>query len=132
MFILFNTFHRDIRVSRVMWNDFHSYFNACSEMLNDLTIPDRYPLPYIHDFSLNLVRCMIFSKIDLMRAYHQIPNAPYIYTKRPLPPHLGCLSFYVSFQRFMNQVLRNLNYVFRSLTYLLIARVILLSSTKQT
>jgi hypothetical protein len=37
------------------------------------TIPDRYPVRNIRDVSQQLFGCSIFSKIDLVRAYNQIP-----------------------------------------------------------
>lgn len=41
--------------------------------LNAITTPDRYPVPYIQDVTNILHGKNIFSKIDLQRAYHQIP-----------------------------------------------------------
>jgi len=44
--------------------------------LNARTIPDRYPVPNIQDYSHRLFGCTTFSKIDLVRAYHHIPVHP--------------------------------------------------------
>lgn len=41
--------------------------------LNNSTVPDRYPLPHIMDLTALLERTTIFSKVDLVKAYHQIP-----------------------------------------------------------
>ncbi|GFO18790.1 Pol polyprotein, partial [Plakobranchus ocellatus] len=44
--------------------------------LNASTDDDRYPLPHIQDFNNHLAGCKVFSKLDLIRGYHQIPMAP--------------------------------------------------------
>ena len=40
--------------------------------LNEVAIPNRYPVPHIQNFSANLAEAQVFSKIDLVREYHQI------------------------------------------------------------
>jgi Reverse transcriptase (RNA-dependent DNA polymerase) len=41
-----------------------------------ITVPDRYPLPNLMDLSANMDGCTVFSKIDLVKAFHQVPIAP--------------------------------------------------------
>ncbi len=43
--------------------------------LNAHTLPDRYPISHIQDFNYFLENSTIFSVIDLVRAYNQIPMA---------------------------------------------------------
>ncbi len=40
---------------------------------NLVTTPDKYPLPNMQDLSNGLQGCTVFSKIDLVKGYHQIP-----------------------------------------------------------
>lgn len=41
--------------------------------LNNCTIPDRYPIPDLRDCTNHLSGKSVYSKIDLVRAYHNIP-----------------------------------------------------------
>lgn len=91
-------------------------------MLNARTVPNRYPLRHIHDFAHNIAGCKVFSTIDLVNAYHQIPVFEEDIKKIAITTPFGlfefpCLTFGLrnavqTFQRFVDEVTRGLDFVY--------------------
>lgn len=99
--------------------------------LNSVTIPDRYPIAHIQDFAHNIQDCTIFSTLDLVKAYHHIPVAPEDKPKTAIITPFGLFEYnYMpfglsnasqTFQRFMNETLRGLDFVYCYIDDILIA-----------
>ena len=99
--------------------------------LNECTEFDRYPIPRIHDFMSNLAGKVVFSKVDLIKGYHQIPIHPDDVPKTAVITPFGLFEFLrmpmglknaaQAFQRLMDSVCAGLDFVFAYLDDILIA-----------
>ncbi|BHF64967.1 hypothetical protein SprV_0200797600 [Sparganum proliferum] len=108
-------------------------WRPCSDYrtLNSATIPDRYPVPHLQDFFGDLFGEAVFSKIDPVRASHQIPVAPEDVPKTAVTTPFGLFEFIrmpfgrrsaaQKFQRFIDHALRGLPLVYAYTDDLLVA-----------
>jgi transposase InsO family protein len=93
--------------------------------LNAATVDDRYPLPSLQDFTAKLSGCKVFSCIDLVKGYHQVPMAAADIPKTAIITPFGLFEYVFmpfglknaaqTFQRLMDRLFRHLPNVF---TYL--------------
>ncbi|GFV22585.1 hypothetical protein TNCV_2077771 [Trichonephila clavipes] len=109
------------------------FLRSCGDYrrLNAQTIPDRYPIPRIEDINYILKDKKIFSKIDLVKAYYQIPIAEKDKEKTAIITPFGLYEFNTmcfglrnapsTFQRFITEVLYGLDFVFPYLDDVLVA-----------
>ena len=99
--------------------------------LNTLTTDDRYPVRNLQDFNADLRGKTIFSKVDLLKGYHQIPVNPADVKKTAVITPFGLFLFPrcpfglknagQDFQRLMDKILGEIPHVFVYLDDILIA-----------
>ena len=90
--------------------------------LNLATTPDQYPLPNMQDVAAKLHGCTVFSKIDLVKGYHQVPVASEDVPKTAIITPFGLFEYVYmpfglrnaaqTFQRLMDRILGDLPYIF--------------------
>ena len=99
--------------------------------LNHMTTTDRYPVRNLQDFNADLRGKKIFSKVDLLKGYHQIPVNPsdvkktavitpfglYVFPRCPF----GLKNAGQDFQRLMDRILGDIPHTFVYLDDILIA-----------
>lgn len=99
--------------------------------LNTVTLPDKYPLPFLHDFSSKLHDCTVFSKLDITRAYNNIPIVESDIPKTAITTPFGLFEFLrlgfgfrnagQTYQRFMDDLLGDLDYCYTYVDDILVA-----------
>ena len=99
--------------------------------LNERTSDNAYPIPHIHDFMAGLAGCRVFSKVDFIKGYHQIPVRAVDIPKTAIAMPFGLFEFVrmpfglknatQTFQRFMDSVTSQLSGVFVYLDDVLVA-----------
>lgn len=100
-------------------------------MLNSRTVPDKYPIPVIQDMTSILADKTVFSKIDLQRAYHQVPVKEEDIPKTAIITPFGLFEFPVmtfglcnaaqTMQRLVDRVLAGLDFIYVYIDDILIA-----------
>ena len=99
--------------------------------LNNATVPDKYPVPNIRDFTNNVAGSHVFSTLDLVKGYYQVEMFPDDIPKTAIITPFGLFEFVrmpfglrnagSTFQRLMDRVLVGLPFIFVYLDDVLIA-----------
>lgn len=101
--------------------------------LNSRTCPDKYGVRHIQDFAQELQGKLVFSTIDLVRAFNQIPVATEDIPKTAITTPFGLFEFpYMTFglrnaaqtfQRFIDEVTRGFDFCYAYIDDILVASV---------
>lgn len=99
--------------------------------LNNSSVSDKYPVPHLRSLTMSLHGKKIFSKLDLKRAYLQIPVAPDDVPKTAVCTQFGLFEYLYmpfglknagsTFQRFMDTIFSNVPNIFVYLDDILVA-----------
>jgi len=99
--------------------------------LNARSVPDQYPVRHIADYAHQLAGRKVFSTVDLVKAYHQIPIHPDDIAKTSIITPFELFEFpYMSFglrnaaqtfQLFFDKVLRDLDFCYAYIDDVLVA-----------
>ena len=99
--------------------------------LNNMTEMDRYPIRTLRDFTAELHGKKVFSKVDLLKGFHQIPMSDEDIAKTGVITPFGLFEFTrcpfglrnapQDFQRMMDEILGDIPHVFVYLDDILIA-----------
>ena len=90
--------------------------------LNSKTVLDHFPLPSLRSFSAKLKGAKVFSKVDMLKSYHQIPLTESSAAKTVVLSPWGTFKFVKlamglrnaaqSFQKMMDSILNNMEGIF--------------------
>ena len=115
-----------VRKADMSWRPCGDY-----RVLNSQTRKDTYTLPNIRDFSANLIGKKLFTTLDLVKGYYQIPMAPEDIDKTAVVTPFGTFVFLVmpfglmnagsTFQRCLDQILGGIPHVYCYLDDILIS-----------
>ena len=96
-----------------------------------MTTPDRYSIPLIPDLTARLHGRRVFGKVDLVKGYHQIPVAEQDVPKTAITTPFGTFEYLrmpfglknagQTFQRMMDEVLGDLDFLFVYMDDVLVA-----------